>query len=293
MTEWIDVLVFATFLAVVWFVLPTVNARFTVPVVHDRNPDWLAAHPEVAHRLNDSVWFRWLSYVLGAVSLASLVAAQLGFWPDALSAPTFEPERWMVLSDIHTASVIVWLVVFAAASAIFSRWLERNVPLAERRAATLEPRSIETFVPRWLRRAVYTAVGLHLAVWVVVGAIGVYSTTWDFWGTLLFQFVIAAIFLVIARGIAHRRPNAMDRMFGPDYRLTEVRLAFAAQLIPLLNGGARLYEELSGTAMLDIDRLSRLGIVAFMIVMCMNGLTFTGSTGPRSSRGSRPLLIID
>lgn len=271
MTEWIDVLVYATLMAIVWFALPRANARFVLPVITSRNPDWLAAHPDAARRLTQGRWFQRSCYVLGALSLALLIAAQTGVWPKALSAPAFEPERWMVLSDLFTAQMLLWLLYFAGSSAIFASWLKREVPLTERREASLEPRSIAAFVPRPLRLAVYSAVALHLSAWVVTGLLGAYSSP-TFWGGVSFQFGIALIFILIVRFIAERPPNAMDRVFGREFRRTEVRVSFVAQLVPLMNGFARLQEVVTGTVAPEIERASRLGLVLLMIVGIAIGL---------------------
>jgi hypothetical protein len=271
MTEWIDVLVYAALMVVLWFSLPALNARFMLPVVEDRHPGWLAAHPEAARTLLEGRWFWWCAYALGAAGIAVLVAVQTGFWPQALSAPAFEPERWMVLSDVNTGLVFLWLAYFAGSSVLFNHWLKKNVPLAERRQATLERRSIEAFVPPALRAAVYAIVALHLGVWVFVGIAGLYSTQ-AFWGYMTFQFAIAAVFFLIARLVVLRRPSAMDRIFGPAFRRTEVRFAFVSQLLPLLNGVARLYEEATGTAGPGVDRAARLALIVFMIAGVAVGL---------------------
>ena len=271
MTEWVDVLVYGVFLTIIWIALPAVNRRFTVPIIRSRNPAWLEAHPDVAQRTGRARIFQRVSYALGVLSVALLVAAQTGVWPQALSAPAFEPEHWMVLSDLLTGLVIVWLLYFAAGAAIFSRWLNREVPLAERREASLERRSIDRFVPRALQIVVYTAVGLHLTAWVAVGLLGAYSSD-AFWGSVAFQFGIALIVLLIARFVAERAPNVMDQTFGPVFRLTEARLAFVAQLAPLMNGFMQLQREIVGTVSPGIDRASRLTMIIIMIAGVAVGL---------------------
>jgi CubicO group peptidase (beta-lactamase class C family) len=224
--------------------------------------------------------------VLGSLSIVALVAVQVGAWPAALSAPAFEPERWMVLSDVFTMLALVWVVYFMSAGALFNRWLTREVPLTARRQATLEPRSIDTYVPRPLQVVVFLLVGLHLAAWVMTGILGLYWTT-AFWGTLPFQFVIALILLFIARAIVQRRPNVMDQIFGSAFRRTEVRYAFVAQLVPLMNGCARLYEELTGMPAPALDRASRLGLVIFMIGMTIPLFRFIWSSShPVGRRGA-------
>ena len=285
MSEWIDVLVYGALLGIVWFALPHANARFVLPMIESRNPGWLAAHPDAAQRLTRHGWFQRFCYVVGALSLALLIAAQTGIWPDALSAPAFEAERWMVLSDLFTALMLLWLLYFGGSSVVFARWLKREVPLADRREASLEPRSIAAFVPRPLRLAIYSAVALHLSAWVLTGALGAYSSP-TFWGGLAFQFGIALIFILIVRFIAERPPNVMDRTFGQEFRRTEVRVSFVAHLVPLMNGFARLHEVVTGTLAPEIDRASRLGLVLVMIVGIAIGLLrFVWFTRSRPDNG--------
>jgi CubicO group peptidase (beta-lactamase class C family) len=297
MTDWIDVALYAVLLGIMWFGLPGVNARYALPVIEHRNPDWLAAHHAVARRKAESPWFQRSCLVLGSLSLAALVAVKIGAWPAALSAPAFEPERWMVLSDVFTMLAMVWVVYFMSAGALFNRWLTREVPLTARRKATLEPRSLDAYVPRPLQLVVFLLVGLHLAAWVVTGVLGLYSTS-AFWGTLPFQFVIALILLFIARAIAQRRPNVMDQIFGSAFRRTEVRYAFVAQLVPLMNGCARLYEQWTGTPAPALDRASRLGLVIVMIGMTIPLFRFiwssshpAGRQGVRSAASSRGVSV--
>jgi hypothetical protein len=263
MTEWIDVIVYAAFMCIIWFALPAVNARFIVPIIEDRHSGWLAAHPEAARQVTRRGWLHWGSYVLGTLSIATLIAAQTGVWPDALSEPRFEPQRWMVLSNVFTAFVLLWVSYFAAGSVVFTRWLNTHVPLSERRQATLERRSVATFVPRPLRVAVHAALAVHLAAWLIVGVLGTHSDA--FGGMLAFQVVVTVILVFIAHRMAERRPSAMDRIFGAAFRRTEVLFAFVAQLLVLVNGSLRLYEEVTGTVPLDLDRAARLFLVLFMI----------------------------
>src|SRR5688572_7905142 len=174
MTEWIDVFMYAALLLVLWFALPAVGARFTRPLIADRNPEWLAAHPQVSGGMTQSRGLRLVSYALGTLSIGALVAAKTGVWPASLSAPIFEPEPWMILSDILAMAVMLSLAYVVVTSALFRRWLERTVPLAERRQASLELRSIEAFVSRPVRTVVYVAVGAHLVSWLMVGVLGMH-----------------------------------------------------------------------------------------------------------------------
>ena len=75
----------------------------------------------------------------------------------------------------------------------------------------------------------------------------------------------------------------MDRILGPGYRRTEVRGAFAVQLLPLLNGVARLYEQVAGTSPEHVDRFLHLGSVLFVVALLMAIAAWSrkpGASGP-------------
>jgi hypothetical protein len=191
--------------------------------------------------------------------------------------------------------LIAGLMYVAGCSALFYRWLYANVPLSSRRQAALERRSVDDHVPRVLQHAVSAVIILHLTAWVLVGVTGRYSTS-DFWGGLAFQFALSGLAVLLVVGTVRRKPGAMDHASGTAARRTEVRLAFVAQLLPLFNGAARLYEEVAGTRPEMVDRVSHLGLVLFVTVMAMafglwtrghgvarapwaHGATSTGSIG--------------
>ena len=52
MSEWVDFFVYAALIVTYWFVFATWGSRFTLAMVADRNPDWLADHPEFASQLD-------------------------------------------------------------------------------------------------------------------------------------------------------------------------------------------------------------------------------------------------
>ena len=245
MSEWIDIVVYAGFIVAVWGWLPAWSSRLTIPVIADRNPDWSADHPEIERRFAARRWFRWSCLLWGAVSLFALFAFQVGIWPQQLAFLRV-PPRWEALKDLNSTLFIVGLIYVAGCAALFYRWLNTNVPLSPRRQATLERRSLHDHVPEALQYAVYAVIVVHLAMWVAVGVTGRYATS-AFWGGLAFQFAISGVVLLFVVSAVRRKPGAMDRIFGPGYRQTEVRVAFMAQLLPLLNGVARLYEQVAAT----------------------------------------------
>jgi uncharacterized membrane protein len=212
-----------------------------------------------------------------------LLAFQAGAWPQALAFPPATP-KWDALRTLHAALSIIGFIMLAGCAGIFLRWLHLNVPLAARRQATLERRSIHAYVPPAFQYAISGVVVLHLGLWVVAGVTGRYATP-AFWGLLVFQFAIAAMFLSFALFAVRRRPGQMDRIFGPGYRRTEVRVAFAAQLLPLMNGLTRLYEQVAGTPVDHVDRVLHLALVLAVLGVAILVGSWSRQTG-RSSKAS-------
>ncbi len=144
MSTWIDFFVYAALTMVFWGCIPAWS-RFTIPVVADRNPDWLLSHPEVERRFAANRWFRNSCRVWTALSLVALLAVQAGAWSPALFAG--EPT-WEALKDLNSALFITGVLAVAGCFLWFERWLRATVPLATRRQATLARRSVDDYVPR-------------------------------------------------------------------------------------------------------------------------------------------------
>lgn len=265
MSEWIDFAIYASFTVVVWGTLSGSFRRLAIPVIADRNTDWLAAHPDVGRRLANSHWFRRSCLLWEAVSIATLVAFLA--WPQLLPVLRDAP-RWEALKDLNSALFIGGLLYVAGCYAVFYRWLRGNVPLAQRRQATLTPRSIGDHVPRTFQYAVSALVILHLALWVAVGVTGRYATP-GFWSGLAFQSAISGVFLWFAVGAVQRSPGALDRIFGSRYREIEVRAAVAVQLLPLMNGATRLYEQVAAPPPDSVRRFLHLALVLLIEVFAL------------------------
>jgi hypothetical protein len=286
MTEWIDVLVYTSVIVTVWVLLPVWSSRFARAVVADRNPEWLAQHPDVAATLTSSRWFLWSCMAWGALSAAVLLSFQLGAWPQAWSVPEPDTPKWEALKDINSTLLIIGLVYLLVCCGLSLRWLYKYVPLAEHRQATLERRSIDDFVPRWLRIVTYTLVGLHAAAWLTVGVLELYSTP-IFWMRLGLVIGISAIFFLMSRLGVRRRPNAMDRIFGPAYRRIEVRYGFLMQLVPLA-GIVRLYEEVTATVAVDVNRALHLAVALTVVLWFVRfALLSESATGPGGSPAAK------
>jgi hypothetical protein len=226
----------------------------------ERNPQWLREHPEVARRFSGPGRLGWLSYGWGTVSLATLVAFQTGLWPQRWSPVALAMARWETLKELNTLLLVPGVIAFAITGLLFTRWLTSAVPLVDRRHATLAPRTLDDFVPRWAQIAVYAVATLSLAAWLVVAASG-WNTTSSFQGRLAFILLMTPLFLLCPRVSVRRRPQAVDRIFGPAYRRTEVRYGMAMSLVLAVVGALQLYEELAGPVAFDISRVMHLGLV--------------------------------
>lgn len=289
MSEWVDIGLYATLIVALWGWLPAWSSRLSILVIADRNPAWLSDHPESERRLVGSRWFRWSCLVWGAVSLLTLLAFQFDVvWPQQLAFLRAAP-KWEALKDLNSTLFMAGLIYLAACAIVFFLWLDTNVPLSSRRQATLKRRSLHDHVPRSLQFAVYAVIVLHLAAWAVVGVTGRYETA-SFWGAMAFQFVVSSVFVLLVLTAVRRPPGAVDRIFGAGYRRTEVRAAFAAQLLPLPNGIARLYEQVASTSSSNtLDRLMHLGLVLLVVTLAMTLAAWSRQPGaPASTRWPRP-----
>src|SRR3954469_19509492 len=176
MTDWIDFAVYAIFLIALYFLQPAMQRRMFEPMLIDRNAEWVAAHPDLVRKMAARRWPFWLSYALGAASLAALASAQLGLWqPPMMSNGTALPG-WMWLWTLAMGAMFVAILVGAPIGIASHFQLKRLVPVAARRQATLERRSLDTSVPRWMQRATYALVLIRLAAWVIAGVLGTHTS---------------------------------------------------------------------------------------------------------------------
>jgi hypothetical protein len=262
MTEWIDFSVYALFIVALWFVWPAWSDRFTAAIVSDRNPEWAATHQEMVSRL-ERVWNPWVYYVWGGVSLSLLLAFQAGASPMGLISGTEHTPKWEALKDLNSTLLLPGLLYFVATGALFKRSLRRLVPLAERRRASLEPRTLDDFVPRACQLAAYGVAGSVLVAWLVVGILQLYSSS-VFWERFVFLVVLTPAIAFLVRLGVHRRPGTLDRILGPGFRAREIRYGFLAHVMPPAAGAVRLYEEVTATPVMDVLRVLHLVVPAFI-----------------------------
>jgi hypothetical protein len=267
MSEWIDVSVYAAMIASYWLFFAGAARAITLQMVADRNEDWLAANRERAAALVrgrwmlGSGWFRGSCYAWGAISLAGLLAVQLGVSPSSLSSLTAQDPRWEVLKDAHSTLLIIGLFYYLGMIILSKRLMHKDVPPAERRRASLTPRTIHDFVPRWFTTAVYGIVGVHLASWIVVGVLGLSSTP-GFWARFAAPLSFSAVALLIIHASVTRR--ASDFLGVHDRRLG-LRFAFGALIYAQIVFGLRLYNEVAAPPF-EIDRVQHLVLTLGLVL---------------------------
>lgn len=257
MSEWIDFSIYCVQVLLLWVFLPRHGWQFGAATIADRNPDWLAAHPEVDAYLKNSTRFLRVWYAWAAISIAWLLAVQLGWRPLGGTAPS-----WEVLKGWHGLVTILGMVGWFGSAGLWFHWLKRNVPLSDRRSATLRPRTTAEYLSLPWRLTVEGLTGLHLVAWVVVGLTltDPEPAHWEtgYWEKFAFIVAMTALFAVFAWFVPRRRPGYPDRIFGASYRRAEIRVAYVLRLAPLIAGITAIAEVFTGS---DFDRAAHLALV--------------------------------
>jgi hypothetical protein len=257
MNEWIDFAIYIVQGWLLWVLMPRQGRQFGAAMIADRDPDWLGAHPEMDAYLKNSTGFLKVWYAWAAISIAVLLAVRLGWRPFGGTGPD-----WDVLKDWHGLFLIIGLVGWFASAGLWFRWLKRNVPLADRRSATLHPRTTREFLSLPWRVTVEGLTALHLAAWVVVGLtidnLDPGHGEIGYWGKFALIVAMTVLFAVFAWFVPGRRPGYPDRIFGAAYRRVEIRVAYAMRLAPLVAGIAALAEVFTGD---DFGRAAHLALV--------------------------------
>jgi hypothetical protein len=268
MNEWIDFAVYAVQLIVCLLGAARCAAHFKAAVVADRNPDWAAAHQQSIAELESSSTWNLLVQAWAVFGVLVLLAYRLDLEPLALKAPGV--PTWRTLLQTAYLLLGVGFVLFGLGAVNFRRWLTANVPLGAQRSASLTPRNLDSFIPRWLKFAVY---GLVFA-WVVARPVAGHfypDRIQDVQGGSMFSLA-TAFMLFLAVGISvKRRPNTFDRIVGSSYRKREVRACFVLMAFSALGGLLLLWTEIAG-----VDGKRFMGVVfsAFTTVVLASLMPF-------------------
>jgi hypothetical protein len=279
MNEWIDFAVYAIQLIVCLLVAARCAAHFKAAVVADRNPDWAAAHPQSIAKVESSSRWNLLVQAWTVFSVLVLLAYRLDLEPLALKAPGV--PTWRTLLQTAYLLLGVGFVLFGLGAVSFRRWLTTNVPLGEQRSASLTPRSLETFVPRGLKFAVYGSLFTSVVA-RPVASLYYPDRIANVQGGFVFSLA-TAFMLVLAVGISvKRRPNVFDRVVGSSYRMRVVRACFVLMAFTALGELLLLWTEI---AHVDGSRLMGVVFSAFTTVVLASLMPFP----PRNHDAATPL----
>jgi len=277
MSEWIDLAVYVTAIVMVFVLLPRHGRQFTVPMLADRNPEWLERNRDVVARLERSRWVLNACYAWAAVSIAVLLGATL----DLIASPFGAAEKWEVLQGLCGALVIVGMLGWGACALLWFVWLGKHVPPGETRRATLRPRVIGDYLTLPWRIAVEALTALHLAGWIVIGVLGLAAAP-KVWWSFAFFVGMSVLFAVFAAMVLRRRSGYLDRVFGEAYRQAEVRGAYTLRLLPVIAGSIAMGELITGA---DLARLAHLLVAAYVCVMASLFLRLRPAAPVRATPG--------
>jgi hypothetical protein len=269
MSEWIDFFIFATSNVVLWIVLPLAYRELAVPVMMDRNPEWVAANPEAVRRIASSYWFNNSCIAWGVLTVATLLLIQLGVHIPGVKGSL---ALWQRLSHVNSLLFAVGFVGFAAVMTVVQVRLHRWIPRGVRRSASLQPRTTADLVPLpWRIATEVLTIGLF-ATWIIVGMLGI-ATSPKFWGGFIFLFANSLLFAVMGHASVWRRPNYMDRIYGAVYRRREVRVLYGVRLAFVAFGAIALTGNIVGPAAMPADPV-RLSLLLFQIIFVAFVLAF-------------------
>lgn len=239
MMMWINFAIQLVFLYAYWFTTPQLNAYYGVAMMASRNPDLLDTRPDWRRSLNDTRWFLWPGYAVGALSMVTLTAIKFGVWlPEGLSK---DGALFRTVAFSAIAGMAWWLVAYVAFM-VHWRW---HLPLAPKRQASLTIRHFDADVPRWAWYAAGGLLALNLAAQIALHLLGHLERP-RFWQGLGWQTLYFFLVIIVAVWTVRRRPNALDRQYGPKFRRLETRLiATFLALLPLLSL-LRTWRDLAG-----------------------------------------------
>jgi hypothetical protein len=230
MEHWFPLLVVLSQVVVLQFYSVTVGTRVMYQRVLNRNPTWVAEHPEFTADNPEPRLSLWVSYAMGLA-----IYARIFFAPDQLGI-FYSPDTTLesVLIDSLITSVTLTLLHNAVYFLRFRRMI-RRVPPFEVRQASLDRRALRDFVPMgWV----------YLAALLISAIVGVY--TYALFAEVvsgeLFYARVSGLFIasLIGTGVTlyalRRKPTDADELFSGRFRMWEVRGGVAVLYLLVLIG---------------------------------------------------------
>ncbi len=265
MSEWIDLIVYASQAIALWVLMPRWGARMALPMMRARNAAWVDAHPDALATVAPGVWFLPACYGWAALTVLVLLGTRLGLLPQDLLPHAAGASGWKILMSANNLMLSLGMIGYLGGAVVFQLWLRGTVPPSQLRQASLQPRVIDNYVPRWLRTLVLVAVGAHLAAWLYVGATHRFEHP-GFWPVFAGVLLLTAVMFVMSRYSVVRRTGQFDGI-RRDFRRSEVRLMYAVQLVLVGLGVIGLCKVLYN---IDLQRLGTLAFAVFVAVSMLN-----------------------
>jgi hypothetical protein len=217
MEHWFALLVVLSQVAVLQFYAVPYGTRLMYRRALNRNPEWVAEHPEFTAENPAPRASVWISYAMGLA-----IYARVFFAPDA--APIFIPHDTTsesLLVDSIIASGLLMLVHHSVYLLRVRRMI-RRVPPPEIRKASLDRRALRDFLPiGW----VYAAGALIAAVCAVYtyALFAEIIPRETFFARVHGLFICCAIWAGIVLYTLRRKPTEADEILSGRFRLWEVR----------------------------------------------------------------------
>jgi hypothetical protein len=278
MSEWVDFCVYTVQALLLWIAAPRWLARFARPSVVDRNPEWAAANEHTILLLERGGWWRKAIQAWGVLSVLMLLLCRIDRMPLPFLTPQHKPS-WELLMTTSNLLLMAGFVLFGYGIFLYMRWLKSNVPLSERRRATLVPRTMDHFIRRRVQYLVYTGVLVGLAARPIADLLWP-GRLHDVWNNFFLGLTMSVVLFFVAAGSVLRPETHMDRMLGSRYRRMEVRLCFALMAYLTALGLVSLYLEMSGINTRRYGSLMVATFVCVTLVSCMRLPTQPGKQPP-------------
>jgi hypothetical protein len=221
MEYWFALLVVLSQVAVLQFCIVPHGTRLMYRRALNRNPEWIAEHPEFTAEYPAPKVSLWISYAMGLS-----IYARIFFAPDA--APIFIPHDAFsepLLVDSIVASGLSMLVHHCVYLLRVRRMI-RRIPPPEIRMASLDRRALRDFLPIGWVYAGGTLVAAVCAVYACALSAEIISREL-FFTRVHSLFICCAISAGVLLYALRRKPAEAHEIFSGRLRLLEVRSSVA------------------------------------------------------------------
>ena len=230
MEHWFPLLVVLSQVVVLQFYTVPAGTRVMYQRVLDRNPAWVAAHPEFTADNPEPRLSLWISYAMGLA-----ICARIFFAPDRAGI-FYAADTTLESALIDSLMVSITLgLLHNAIYFLHVRRMIRRVPPTEVRQASLDRRALRDFVRMsWV----------YVAALLIAAIVGVYTYALlaEVVSGELFYYRVSGLLIacLIATGITlyalRRKPTDADELFSGRFRMWEVRGSVSVLYLMVLTG---------------------------------------------------------